>query len=223
MLDKTQKTTVAQYVFIPILFLAITLTLLFFTAKPVVEPYLSLANYLFVDLPHAQPADLFSDLSQNIAKNGKVSRSAFEYPDKGDLYGQITIEGTSVDAPLYYGDSNRELNRGVGTYADDAGVGIPGDHKTVLLAGHCSTFFNGLQDVQIGDIVSVRTHYGEYTYRVQDMGIKDYRDPTAYDFSKTEENLILYTCYPFTALGFVKERYFIYGEYASGPMIDYES
>lgn len=32
--------------------------------------------------------------------------------------------------------------------------------------------------------------------------MRDYQDTTTYDFTRTDENLILYTCYPFDALGF---------------------
>ena len=34
------------------------------------------------------------------------------------------------------------------------------------------------------------------------------------------ENLILYTCYPFDALGFTPNRYFVYAKYVSGPVLD---
>ena len=34
------------------------------------------------------------------------------------------------------------------------------------------------------------------------------------------ENLILYTCYPFDALGFTPNRYFVYASYTSGPELD---
>ncbi len=40
------------------------------------------------------------------------------------------------------------------------------------------------------------------------MKVMDYQDETSYDFSRTDENLILYTCYPFDALGFYPEPLF---------------
>ena len=50
--------------------------------------------------------------------------------------------------------------------------------------------------------------------------MRDYRDTTTYDFTRTDENLILYTCYPFDALGFTPNRYFVYASYTSGPELD---
>ena len=51
------------------------------------------------------------------------------------------------------------------------------------------------------------------------MQVKDYQDATAYDFTRTDENLIMYTCYPFDALGFTPDRYFVYAKYVSGPVL----
>ena len=53
--------------------------------------------------------------------------------------------------------------------------------------------------------------------------ILDYQDETAYDFTRTDENLSLYTCYPFDALGFTPNRFFVYAKYVSGPVLDANS
>ena len=59
-----------------------------------------------------------------------------------------------------------------------------------------------------------------YTYTVEECKVLEYNDTSAYDFTRTDENLILYTCYPFDALGFTSQRYFVYASYTSGPMLD---
>lgn len=115
------------------------------------------------------------------------------------------------------------MNAGVGTYKDDSRVGIPGEGKTILLAGHNNTFFNDLQHAETGATVTITTHYGVYTYEVTGTEILDYQDETAYDFTRTDENLILYTCYPFDALGFTPNRFFVYAKYVSGPVLDANS
>ena len=209
-----------SFVGVPVLFFALTSGVLYLAAAPTVGPYVGLAKYMFSKQEESQPANLYEELANSIENATSVPFSQLVYPSKGDQYGQITIEGTSVDAPLYYGDSTRELNRGVATYADTVGAGIPGENMTVLLAGHNNTFFNGLQDVQEGSLIHIDTHYGSYVYRVTGMKLADYQDTTTYDVTRTDENLILYTCYPFDAFGFTPERYFVYAEYVSGPMID---
>ena len=44
--------------------------------------------------------------------------------------------------------------------------------------------------------IRVTTYYGEYVYEVTATAVHEATDDTSYDFSRTDENLILYTCYP---------------------------
>ena len=133
------------------------------------------------------------------------------------------LDNAAAVINVYYGDTSKILNAGVGTYKDDARVGIPGEGKTILLAGHNNTFFNDLQHAEAGATVTITTHYGVYTYEVTGTEILDYQDETAYDFTRTDENLILYTCFPFDALGFTPNRFFVYAKYVSGPVLDANS
>lgn len=78
---------------------------------------------------------------------------------------------------------------------ENSSAGLPGEGKTILLSGHNNTFFNDLQHAEEGATVTITTHYGVYTYEVTETKILDYQDSSAYDFSREDENLILYTCY----------------------------
>lgn len=206
---------------VPVLFCVLSIAAIALIAMPTVRPYIGLVSYFFSENHvDAQPSNLYESLGQQIQNSTTVAWSTLVYPNKGDQYGKITVEGTNVNAPLYYGDSTRELNRGVATYGDSGGAGIPGENRTVLLAGHNNTFFSGLQDAKKGALVHIDTHYGSYVYRITDMKVAEYTDTTTYDFTRTDENLIMYTCYPFDAIGFTSQRYFVYAEYVSGPMID---
>ncbi|MBQ5559258.1 MAG: sortase, partial [Lachnospiraceae bacterium] len=66
----------------------------------------------------------------------------------------------------------------------------------------------------------IRTNYGNYQYEITGTKITDNEDRSAYDLAKNEENLIMYTCYPFDTLGLTNLRAFIYAKYVSGPVID---
>ena len=166
----------------------------------------------------AQPTDLFSELGQDIETSSEaIKASELVYPNAGDMFGHITVKGTAVDADVYYGDGSRQLNRGAGIYT---GGGIPGGSGTILMAGHCNTYFHDLGSAAPGDKIVLKTHYGAYEYEVTGAKVADYQDTSTYDFSRGDENLILYTCYPFDSLGFTPERYFVYAKYVSGPMID---
>ena len=106
---------------------------------------------------------------------------------------------------------------------ENSSAGLPGEGKTILLSGHNNTFFNDLQHVEEGATVTITTHYSVYTYEVTETKILDYQDSSAYDFSREDENLILYTCYPFDAMGFTPDRFFVYARYVSGPVLDRNS
>lgn len=219
----------AAYIVMPVVFACITVGALYGIGSVLLNPYKEMASWFFTKSEENETnRDLYAQAIASAQENADAQESTDEqtisvhsitYPYPGDRYGEISIDGTTVSAPLYYGDDTATLNKGVGTYKDDIGVGIPGEGKTILLAGHNNTFFNGLQQVEVGDIVTIETHYGTYTYEITDMQVKDYQDETAYDFSRTDENLIMYTCYPFDALGFTPDRYFVYAKYVSGPVL----
>ena len=71
----------------------------------------------------------------------------------------------------------------------------------------------------MGKIVVLETNYGTYTYEVTETAVKKATDKTAYDLKATQENLVLYTCYPFDTLGLTPDRYYVYAKYVSGPKI----
>lgn len=219
----------AAYIAMPVAFACITVGALYGIGSVLLDPYKEMASWFFTKSEENETnRDLYAQAIASAQESADaqegtevqtISIHSITYPYPGDRYGEISVEGTTVSAPLYYGDDTATLNKGVGTFKDDIGVGIPGEGKTILLAGHNNTFFNGLQQVELGDIVTIETHYGTYTYEVTDMQVKDHQDETAYDFSRTDENLIMYTCYPFDALGFTPDRYFVYAKYVSGPVL----
>ena len=204
------------YVVVPLAFVLVSTALVLIVGHTVLAPYQALLGWFFSTTEVAQPRDLLDNAAAVInggtvdepdAQPDRLPLSSVTYPSEGDRYATITISGTNVDAPVYYGDTNKILNAGVGTYKDDSRVGIPGEGKTILLAGHNNTFFNDLQHAEAGATVTITTHYGVYTYEV----------------TRTDENLILYTCYPFDALGFTPNRFFVYAKYVSGPVLDANS
>lgn len=215
------------FVAIPLALSAATAAILFAFVYLLASPYLPMLRWFVANTTIAEPKDLLEQANSAISGatgdpdvQETIPMSSITFPILGDRYADITISGTTVDAPVYYGDSIKILNQGVGTYVGSVGTGIPGQGKTILMAGHNNTFFNDLQHVEVGATVTVTTHYGVYTYEVTDTKILDYQDSTAYDFTRQDENLILYTCYPFDALGFTPNRYFVYAKYISGPVID---
>ena len=155
------------------------------------------------------------DIKPKEQKN--IPLSSVTYPYYGQRLGEVIIEDCQIYTALYFGDGNYELNNGVGMYS---GGYIPGYGKTVMIAGHNNTAFNGFKYAQKGQKVIIRTYYGTYTYEITDIQVKQSTDSSAYDFSLNYENLIMYTCYPFDELNLTPYRCFVYAKLISGPVID---
>ena len=89
-------------------------------------------------------------------------------PSYGDLFGKITIDSVNKTINLYYGDGNDQLRKGAGLFN---GSFLPGFNRTSLIAGHSLPYFECLGDVNVGDIIKISTHYGDFEYKITDTKI----------------------------------------------------
>lgn len=137
-------------------------------------------------------------------------------PESGAALGSLSLDGTGVDCTLFYGDADEQLEQGAGLYT---GSHLPGQGSLALIGGHTNSFFRGLEKAQIGGSVRLSLFYGEYVYQITDLRIVDAEDTSAYDLNTSEDQLILYTCYPFGALYETPYRYFVYATKLSGPVL----
>lgn len=148
---------------------------------------------------------------------GGIFIGDIDFPTYESVYGEMTIESIGLQCPLVYGDSEAAMAKGVGQYIGSRIVGYPG---TTLICAHVNRQFANLHNVQVGDLIVVRTTYGTYTYKTVNVGVYSADDPTAFDLSREDENLALYTCYyEMTPLGSVKKRFFVHADYVSGPLL----
>ncbi len=145
-----------------------------------------------------------------------IASSTIQFPRFGNQYGVLSIEGTNVDAPLYFGDDDAYLRKGLGQYA---GSSFPGMGSTILIGGHNNTYFRDLKSAKVGAKITVDTNYGTYVYEIERMEVLRHNDKSAFDLASETENIVLYTCYPFNMLGLTPQRYFVYGKLVSGPRI----
>ncbi len=202
----------------PVLFLLFGYLFIFLAFSPMLSSVLSVTDLLFLNTgnqPDKLSVNIFTQAPLTDAKTIKMS--AVTFPQFGARFGQLSIPTASVKADLYFGDDTKELKSGVGLYN---GSFIPGYGKTILIAGHNHTYFHTLGTAKIGDSVNIDTSYGKYVYQITKTQVKSATDKTAYDLSSENENLILYTCYPFDCIGLTPQRYYVYAKYVSGPKID---
>ena len=201
----------------PLVFCLLGYLIIYFCSESVVSPIISIWNIMATD-NHTEDDELGNIYTDDIfyKYTDTIPSSVIKFPTYGTKYGEISIEGTPLKCDLYFGDSSKMLRRGAGQYL---GSSFPGLGSTVLIGGHNNRFFDSLKDAKEGDIITVKTNYAVYKYRITHTAIKRHDDGSAYDLGATHENIVLYTCYPFTSLNLTAQRYFVYGEYVSGPKI----
>lgn len=209
-----------KFIFYPIVFLLLSCTLTAAALGPVVFPYLGMVDLLFLQSApdfDREAADIYKEDDQPAeAQESQLQRSEIQFPEEGALFGKILIPSVEIDAPLIYGDDIKNMKKGVEVYS---GTYLPGQGRTVLMGAHVTTHFRTLEQVQAGAEIEVRTNYGVYTYVVTGAQIARYDDTSAYDLTRREENLILYTCHRITGVGATPYRVFVYADYVSGPQI----
>ncbi len=214
-----------SFIILPIIFFIGIYLVLYIALNPMISTVSAIGGLMFSDIEMDYSTtykNIFVPVNdnENEPKNDYISLDQIEYPMYGNLFGELIIEDCDIDAKMFFGDGDVALRNGVGIYT---GSFIPGYGKTILVAGHNNTDFNGLKNSKEGQIVKLRTSYGNYEYKITNKAIKRYDDKSAYDLTADYENLIMYTCYPFDELGLTEYRYFVYAEYVSGPKIDKSS
>lgn len=207
------------YIYMPLIFMIIGYFLIALALSPFYDIVYAAGNLVITsDRPDfsQELASVFEGDSANTDADS-IDISTVEIPSFGTHYAEIRSNRIGLMAPVYYGDSYEILRSGVG---HNIGSFLPGFGGTILLAGHNTTHFLPLQDIEIGEAVELRTNYGHYKYEVTDIRVLHKDDTSAFDLAQTEkELLVMYTCYPLDEIGMTDERMFVYAEKISGPNI----
>ena len=213
--EKPRRSNRIKFILCPIVFFILGLILVLIAFMPMLTLMIDVMDLITLSAPPTfeESAPVDKDFTSG-ASSGVLNWENLDPPGEGELYGELIIESAGIHVDIYFGDSPTELRKGVGTYS---AAGLPGEGGTILMAAHNNTFFHTLGEAKPGDSIQINTNYGRYVYEMTDSRVAEDTDPTAYDFNAVEENLILYTCYPFDRLGFTSQRYFVYAKYISGP------
>ncbi len=131
------------------------------------------------------------------------------WPELHTAIGTLKIPDAQIECKVIYGDNASDLNKG-GCFYPDLKDRIPGGGRQMLMASHNNTFFHTLGQVQEGSRILMDLYYGQYEYEVVRTEVVKASDTTTYDLQKEEEELIIYTCYPFDQLSATPYRFFVY-------------
>lgn len=214
---KFRKSNGVKFIFYPIAFFLLTVFLIAIAFGPVVMPYVNMMDLAFTSSTpqfDENAANIYQGPVQNTGDT--LKSSDIKFPSEGETFGELHIPSVGIDAPIIYGDNIKNMINGVELYS---GTYLPGQGHTILIGGHNNTYFLPLPNVNVGDQVELCTNYGTYLYEITGLQTTQYDDTTAYDLTKQEENLILYTCHNIAEIGATPYRVFVYAQYVSGPEI----
>lgn len=170
------------------------------TCKTDIDKYLNIINIMSVDIKKANNDKVSIDL---------VKKQIINYPAYGTIYANLIIPSIDLYYPVYHGDDLDIMMKGIGHYA---GSFFPGENGSILLAAHNNVHFQRLYDVKLNDKIILETIYGTFTYEPYDFKVIDATDEDALPINQGEEILMMYTCYPRTAVGYASKRYVVYSK-----------
>jgi sortase A len=123
----------------------------------------------------------------------------------GGLIGMLDIPRLQLSTPVIEGDDDTTLKRSVGHLPDTP---MPWEGGNSAIAGHRDGLFRPLQQVKVGDEISVRTVRDEFRYRVTGTSVVMPEDLSV--LGPTEApSLTLITCYPFRFIGPAPKRFVV--------------
>ena len=123
----------------------------------------------------------------------------------GDQIGIIRIPSVDIEVAALQGDRENEFRIGAGHYT---GSLLPGQGGNILIGAHRTSYFRNFEYLELGAEIEFATNYGRFTYEVDDMFLIDGKDHSIGEPTK-EEQLTLYTCYPFGFIGNAPQRYVV--------------
>ena len=90
---------------------------------------------------------------------------------------------------------------------------FPGEGGSIVYMGHNSKkVFRNFSKIEKGDLINIKTDYGDFSYKVYDTKIVEETDINALPIQDNKEILMIYTCYPFNNIGYATQRYVVYAE-----------
>ncbi len=128
---------------------------------------------------------IVEDFSGKTYDNGEIIR-----PKYGEMYAVIKSDRLSLDVPVYWGCDIQLYERGA---CQSTGSVVIGDKGNSVISAHEDTFFSELSSLKVGDTVTIRTNYGEFTYKVKEL-ISFNKNNNKYVVPSEDTRLTLYTC-----------------------------
>ncbi len=129
--------------------------------------------------------EIKEDFSGETNETGEIIRPKF-----GELYAMIKSDSFELDVPVYWGSDSQLFERGA---CQSTGSALLGEDGNTVISAHEDTFFSELSKLEIGDVITLNTNYGQFTYTVKEL-IEFKKNNNKYVVPSEETKLTLYTC-----------------------------
>ena len=138
-------------------------------------------------------------------------------PVAGQPFARIVIPSIEMDHVVWEGVEREDLKNGPGHMPWTA---LPGQPGNAVISGHRTTYgapFFSLDEVRVGDSITMETATGSHVYEVREILIVD---PTAVEVTEFRDGawLTLTTCHPVYSAA---QRLVIHAELVEGPNFDF--
>ncbi len=148
------------------------------------------------------------NITSSFDENQFVDGHLKNYPSFGEQYATLKIKKINVNALIYLGATSENLLKGV---THDNNSYFPGENSTVIMCGHnYMNNFKRLGELENGDIIEVKTNYGDFYYKLYDKQVVKETETDKLTIQRDSEKLMIYTCYPFNNKEYTEYRYVIY-------------
>lgn len=204
------------YLGMSLVFVIVGYLLIYLTFMPVINAATSVWNMIRLSSPYSISDDYEDTFKGSTVFEGVIKASEINFPTYGQRYANLEIPSAQIEAPVFWGDGDKQLKQGIGHYL---GSNYPGVGSTVLLAGHNHTFLHTIDKAKPGDEIILTTDYGVYVYEISEIKVASSTDKSVYNLNADYENLVIYTCYPLTTLGLTNQRYYVSAKLKTGPKV----
>ncbi len=158
------------------------------------------------EIANIEDTTMTSNFDETAFTNGHLEK----YPTVGESYGTLIINKIEVNAPIIYGATQETILSGVG---HDSTSYFPGENGSIILCEHnYMNNFSRLGELTNGDIIEVKTSYGDYFYKLYNEQIVLETENSKLPIQSDKEILMIYTCFPFEGTNHTQYRYVIYAE-----------
>lgn len=195
--NKNKGSNILVHVFTPLIILAFCLGIIMIALIKPSDKLKVYKNLIFMDDLKMDPDnvdiglivrdnEIKEDYSGKTYETGELIRPVY-----GEMYAIMKSDSLELDIPIYWGSDIELFERGACQASSSA---VIGDDGNTVISAHVDTFFSDLDKLKEGDIVTILTNYGEFTYTVKELISFKSNNNKYVKPSDEEDKLTLYTC-----------------------------